>query len=39
MAMTVRTLTNEQRRQVLEAYLVKAKGERSPSERAEAEAT
>lgn len=36
MAMTSRTLTDEQRGQVLEAYLVKAKGERSPSERAEA---
>ena len=36
MAMTVRTFTDEQRRQVLEAYLVKPKSERSPSERAEA---
>lgn len=36
MAMTARTLTDEQRRQVLEAYLVKPKSERSPSERAEA---
>ena len=36
MAMNARTLTDEQRRQVLEAYLVKAKGERSLSERAEA---
>jgi len=36
MAMTTRTLTDEQRRQVLEAYLVKPKSERSPSERAKA---
>jgi hypothetical protein len=36
MAMTVRTLTDEQQRQVLEAYVVKPKSERSPSERAEA---
>lgn len=36
MAMTVRTLTDEQRRQVLEAYLVKPRSVLSPSERAEA---
>jgi hypothetical protein len=36
MAMTVRTLTDEQRQQVLEAYLVKPRSERSPSERADA---
>ena len=34
--MTTRALTDEQRRQVLEAYLVKPKSERSPRERAEA---
>ena len=36
MVVTVRTLTDEQRRQMLAAYLVKPKSERSPSERAEA---
>ena len=36
MAMTARTLTDEQRQQVLEADLVRPKSERSPSERAEA---
>jgi hypothetical protein len=36
MAVTARTLTDEQRQQLLEAHLVKPKVERSPEERAQA---
>jgi ribulose 1,5-bisphosphate carboxylase large subunit-like protein len=36
MAVTARTLTEEQKRRLLEAHLVKPKVERSPEERAEA---
>ena len=36
MAVTARTLTDEQRQRLLEAHLVKPKVERSPEERAEA---
>ena len=36
MAATVHTLTDEQRRELLEAHLVKPKVERSPEERAQA---
>jgi hypothetical protein len=36
MAATVHTLTDEQRRALLEAHLVKPKVERSPEERAQA---